>query len=657
MAGHGEQKSEAGCQMSEKEQEQKIQELKKDLDLAPERPGVYLFRNRSGVVIYVGKAISLRNRLRSYFQAKGQPEKTQRLVTEAARFEYLVTDSEVEALVLECNLIKEYRPKFNINLKDDKSYPYLRVTAEEFPRVMVTRHLVRDGSRYFGPYPDVGAVRETVGFLRKLFPFRSCPGQDLAPRSRPCLNAQIRQCLGPCTGGVTPGSYQDMIENLVQFLEGKSRDVEKSLAARMEAASQAMDFEQAARLRNQLAALKTFREQQRVAQASGGDEDVLAAGAWLDEVCVLILRVRGGKLVAEENYFLAGAEELTPGEILASFIKQYYHAGREIPPALLVSSLLPESDLLGEWLSRLRGKKVAIRTPSRGRGGKLLQMARDNAHLYAERRYQQALRTKEKGRTLVFELQQALGLDKPPRRLECMDISHLAGQDTVGSLVRFTDGRPDTGGYRRYKLHNVIPGDDYAALQEVTRRRIARAVSEVGGKRSEVGEKQYPTSEMAVAQASGRGGEGSALLHRDALPDLLVIDGGKGQLHAVLEVLGGAGDRMEVASLAKEEEQVFLPGRLEPLDLPRSNAGLHLLQQARDEAHRFAHAYQEKLRRDKAGATALAQIPGIGKKRQRALLKQFGSLARLRSAGLEELAAVPGMNRKAAAALYDFLRG
>jgi excinuclease ABC subunit C len=607
------------AEASADEQEQKIRELKQDLDLTPERPGVYLFRNRAGVVIYVGKAISLRNRLRSYFQAKGQSEKTQRLVTEAVRYEYLVTDSEAEALVLECNLIKEYRPKYNINLKDDKSYPYLRVTAEQFPRVMVTRRLVRDGSRYFGPYPDVGAVRETVGFLRKLFPFRSCPGQDLAPRSRPCLNAQIRQCLGPCAGQASSEDYHEMIENLVQFLEGRTRDVEKSLAARMAEASLVMDFERAARLRNQLASLRAFREQQQVAQTSGGDEDVLAAGVFLDEVCVLILRVRGGTLVAEENYFLTEAEELQPGEILASFIKQYYHAGREIPPALLVSGPLPESALLAEWLTRLRGRKAAIRTPSRGAGRKLLEMAVDNAQLYAERRYQQALRTREKGRTLVFALQQALGLARPPRRLECMDISHFAGQDTVGSLVRFTDGRPDTGGYRRFKLHNTIPGDDYAALQEVTRRRIARA-------------------------------------EKDALPDLLVIDGGRGQLHAVQEVLGEAGDTgMEVTSLAKEEEQVFLPGRLKPLDLPRSNAGLHLLQQARDEAHRFAHAYQEKLRRDKAGATALAEVPGIGKKRQRALLQQFGSLTRLRSASLEGLAAVPGMNGKTAAALYGFL--
>jgi excinuclease ABC subunit C len=601
------------------EHERKIQRFKDELDLVPERPGVYLFRNRAGVVIYVGKAISLRNRLRSYFQEKGQPEKTRRLVVEAARFEYLVTGSEAEALVLECNLIKEYRPKFNINLKDDKSYPYLRVTAERFPRVMVTRHLVRDGSRYFGPYPNVGAVKETVGALRKLFPFRSCSGPDVAPRSRPCLNAQIKQCLGPCAGGVSPGEYQETIENLVQFLEGKSRDLEKSLSGRMAEAARAMNFEQAARLRNQMAALRTFRQQQRVTQASGSDQDILAAGAYLDEVCVLILRVRGGKMVAEENYFLAEAEDLAPGEVLGSFIKQYYHAGREIPPVLLVSSPLPETELLTEWLGRLRGKRAAIRVPSRGAGRKLLQMAIDNARLYAERRHQQALRTKEKGRALVFALQQALGLDRPPRRLECMDISHFGGQDTVGSLVHFTDGQPDTRGYRRFKLHNITPGADYAALQEVTRRRIARA-------------------------------------GKDPLPELLVIDGGKGQLHAILDTLEEAGcTGMDVASLAKEDEQVFLPGRPEPLELPRSNAGLHLLQQARDEAHRFGHAYQGELRRRHTVTTTLAGVPGIGEQRQRMLLKQFGSLARLREASLDELAAAPGMNRKVAVTLHDFL--
>lgn len=596
-------------------------ELKEELELVPDRPGVYLFRNRAGAVIYVGKAVSLRNRLRSYFQAKGHSARIRRLLCEAAGFEYIVTESEVEALVLECNLIKEYRPKFNINLKDDKSYPYLRVTAEEFPRVMITRNLVRDGSRYFGPYPDVSAVKETVSLLRKLFPFRTCPDKTLAPRGRPCLNGQIKNCLAPCTGGVSPGDYREMIEQLLLFLEGKTREVEKRLTAQMEEAAAAWDFERAARLRNQLAALKKFREQQRVARAAGRDEDVLALGAFLDEVCVLLFRVRGGKLVAEEHYFLTGTEEMQPGEILASFMKHYYHAGREIPAVIFVSAPLPEAELLAAWLSRERGGKVEICHPRRGRGRELLRLALENATLYAQRRKKRIFSTREKGHLLVLELQRALDLKNPPRRLECIDISHFGGRETVGSLVRFTGGLPDKQGYRRYRIRGEAAGDDCAALQEVLRRRLARAA-------------------------------------REPLPDLLVIDGGKGQLRAALAVLGEAGHpEVEVAALAKEEEEIFRPGAKDPLSLPGDHPGLHLLQQARDEAHRFARAYQEKLRTSKMTASALAEVPGIGRKRSEALLKHFGSLARLRAASFDELAGVPGMNKKAAAALYEFFHG
>ncbi|MDH7577950.1 MAG: excinuclease ABC subunit UvrC [Bacillota bacterium] len=596
-------------------------ELKKELELVPERPGVYLFRSQSGTVIYVGKAVSLRNRLRSYFQAKGHPERIRRLLLEAARFEYIVTDSEVEALVLECNLIKEYRPKFNINLKDDKSYPYLRVTAEEFPRVMITRNLVRDGSRYFGPYPDVNAVKEAVNLLRKLFPFRSCPDKNLAPRGRPCLNGQIKNCLAPCTGGVSSGDYREMIEQLVLFLEGRRREVEKRLAAQMEEAAGRWDFERAAALRNQLAALKKFREQQRVARAAGRDEDVLAVGTFLDEVCVLLFRLRGGKLVAEEHYFLTEAGGLQPGEILASFMKQYYHAGREIPAVLLVSAPLPESELLAAWLGRERGSKVVIRFPRRGRGRELLQLALENATLYARQRKKRALAYQEKGRLLALELQKALDLGAPPRRLECVDISHFGGRETVGSLIRFTDGQPDRKGYRRYRIRGDVAGDDYAALREVLRRRLGRT-------------------------------------GKEPLPDLLVIDGGKGQLHAALAVLRETGcTGVELVALAKEEEEIFRPGSRTALSLPPSHPGLHLLQQARDEAHRFARAYQERLRSSKATASLLGEVRGIGKKRQEALLRHFGSLARLRAASFGELAAVPGMNKKAAEALHEFLHG
>lgn len=593
-------------------------ELKKELELLPDRPGVYIFRNRAGRAIYVGKAVSLPNRLRSYFQPSGLPERIRRMVEEAARLEYIVTESEAEALVLECNFIKQYRPRYNIDLKDDKSYPYIRVTAEEFPRVMMTRNLVRDGSRYFGPYPNVGAVRETLGFLRKLFPFRSCPDRKLAPRSRNCLNGQIKQCLGPCTGSVSQEDYCEMIEQLVLFLEGKTHEVEKRLNDQMKEAAEQLHFEEAARLRNLLESIKTIQEQQRVARASGPDWDVLAAGVYQDEVCVFILRSRGGKVVAQEHYFLTGAEGLPLGEVLSSFIKRYYQEGREIPAAVLVSAPIEEADLLSSWLSDKRGARVQIRFPRRGQGRMLVELALENAALKAEQRCRRSLKTQEKGRGLVLALQDALELDFAPRRLECIDISHLGGQETVGSLVCFIDGQPDKQGYRRYRIKTQAAGDDYSAVQEVVRRRIKNAGEE--------------------------------------LPDLLVVDGGKGQLNAVLSALRYAGaPQIDVVSLAEENEDVYLPERSEPLVLPQNHPGLHLLQQARDEAHRFANAYRKKLGKRRLKTSVLEQVPGIGEKRREALLKHFGSLASIKKATPEELAAVPGMNKKVALELYEFL--
>lgn len=594
-------------------------ELKKELDHLPDRPGVYIFRNRAGRAIYVGKAVSLPNRLRSYFQARGLPERIRRMVEEAVRLEYIVTDTEAEALVLECNLIKRYRPKYNIDLKDDKSYPYIRVTAEEFPRVMKTRSLVQDGSRYFGPYPNVGAVKETLDSLRKLFPFRSCPDRRLAPRSRACLNGQIKQCLSPCTGGVSPEEYREMIEQLVLFLEGRTHEVERRLHDQMKEAAERLDFEEAARLRNQLESIKKFREQQRVARATGPDQDILAVGTYLEEVCVVILRARGGKVVSQEHYFITGADGLPPGEVLASFIKRYYQGGREIPKTILVSSPVQEGDLLALWLGEKRGSKVEIRFPRRGRGRDLAELALENAALKAEQRYRRSLKSQEKGRALVLALQEALSLDRPPRKLECIDISHFAGGETVGSLVCFTDGQPDKQGYRRYRIQAPTAGDDYAAVREVVVRRVKNA-------------------------------------GKDGLPDLLVIDGGRGQLNTALEVLRNSGSSgVNVVSLAKEEEEIYLPGHQRPLVLPRNHQGLHLLQQARDEAHRFANAYRERLSQRKVKASLLGQVPGIGKKRQDALIRRFGSPARMRRATLEELAGVPGMNRKAAEVLYEFL--
>lgn len=596
-----------------------IQNIKKELDLIPDRPGVYIFRNRSGRVIYVGKAVSLPNRLGSYFRPRGLSERIRKMTEEATRLEYIIADTEAEALVLECNLIKEYRPKYNIQLKDDKSYPYIRVTAEEFPRVMMTRNLVRDGSRYFGPYPNVGAVKETMDFLRKLFLFRTCSERKLVPRSRTCLNGQIKQCLGPCVGNVSSEKYQEMIEQLVLFLEGRTNEVEKGLSQQMKDAADRLDFEEAARLRNQLDAVNKLHEQQRVAQATGPDQDFLAVGSYLDEVCVVILRARGGDVVSKEHYFLIGAEELPEGEVLSSFIKRYYHKGREIPSAILTSAQVDEAELLATWLTDQKGKRVKIRFPKRGRGKELVGMALENASVIAEQHYRSSLKNKEKGIALVLDLQKALGLDKPPARLECIDISHLGGQETVGSLVCFTDGQPDKKGYRHYRIKGKVCGDDYAAIQEVVKRRVGSSVP-------------------------------------NNLPDLLLIDGGKGQLNSALEALQHIGaPHLELASLAEEEEEIYLPGRSGPLVLPRNHPGLHLLQQARDEAHRFALTYQKKLRQRRMKTSLLRQVPGIGKKRQEALLRHFGSLKRIRQASIDELAAVPGMSRKVAEELKRVL--
>jgi excinuclease ABC subunit C len=505
-----------------------VQNVKKELDLIPDRPGVYIFRNRSGRVIYVGKAVSLPNRLRSYFQSRGLSERIRKMTEEAARLEYIVTDTEAEALVLECNLIKEYRPKYNIQLKDDKSYPYIRVTAEELPRVMMTRNLVRDGSSYFGPYPNVGAVKETLELLRKLFPFRTCSERKLAPRSRTCLNGQIKQCLGPCVGNVSPEKYQEMIEQLVLFLEGKTHEVEKRLSHQMKDAAEKLDFEEAARLRNQLDAINKLGEHQRVARATGPDQDILAVGSYLGEVCVVVLRSRGGNVVAQEHYFLTGAEGLPEGEVLSSFIKRYYQRGREIPSAILTSAQVDEADLLASWLTGQKGRQVKIRFPKRGRGKELVGMALENASIIAEQHYRSSLKNREKGIAMVLDLQKALGLDKPPVRLECIDISHLGGQETVGSLVCFIDGRPDKKGYRHYRIKAELYGDDYAAVQESVKRRVGSSA-------------------------------------KNNLPDLLLIDGGKGQLNSALEALQQIDSpHFDIASLAEEKEEIYLPGRSDP---------------------------------------------------------------------------------------------
>lgn len=613
-------------------------QLEEKLKHIPAKPGVYLYRDSAGKILYVGKAVSLKNRVRSYFQPWAQlPPKTRVLVDKVADLDYIVTDSEVEALILEQNLIKEHRPRYNVLLKDDKSYPYLKVTlGDDYPRVMITRRHVKDGSRYFGPYTRVGAVNETLRLLKKLFPFRSCRKKEPEKRERPCLNYHIQRCLGPCCGLVDREKYRAMIREVCLFLEGRQEDLVRQLTARMEEAAERLDFEQAARLRDQIRAVGEVIEKQKIISGGFEDQDVAALAETFDEACVMLFLIRGGKLIGSEHFMLEGTEGLSRSEIITAFVKQYYNDAGFIPGEILLSEDIgEEKPVIEAWLSDMRGAKVVLKTPRRGEKKKLVEMAARNALLALEQaRLEKGVERDEIAGALA-DLARGLGLEQPPRRLECYDVSNTQGAESVASMVVFEEGKPARDQYRRFKIRTVEGPDDFASLQEVLRRRFTRALEE--------------RELMKTGQLSSR----EARFH--LLPDLVIIDGGKGQLSAARQVMRELGfDRIPTFGLAKEEEQLFAEGRPDPIILPAGSRALHLLQRLRDEAHRFALSYHRKLRGKAGLKSLLEEVEGIGEVRRRELLKAFGSLAEIEKASLEELAAVKGMNKKAARAVYDF---
>ncbi|HPZ43600.1 MAG TPA: excinuclease ABC subunit UvrC [Bacillota bacterium] len=613
-------------------------QLEEKLKHIPAKPGVYLYRDSAGKILYVGKAVSLKNRVRSYFQPGAQlPPKTRVLVDKVADLDYIVTDSEVEALILEQNLIKEHRPRYNVLLKDDKSYPYLKVTlGDDYPRVMITRRHVKDGSRYFGPYTRVGAVNETLRLLKKLFPFRSCRKKEPEKRERPCLNYHIQRCLGPCCGLVDREKYRAMIREVCLFLEGRQEDLVRQLTARMEEAAERLDFEQAARLRDQIRAVGEVIEKQKIISGGFEDQDVAALAETFDEACVMLFLIRGGKLIGSEHFMLEGTEGLSRSEIITAFVKQYYNDAGFIPGEILLSEDIgEEKPVIEAWLSDMRGAKVVLKTPRRGEKKKLVEMAARNALLALEQaRLEKGVERDEIAGALA-DLARGLGLEQPPRRLECYDVSNTQGAESVASMVVFEEGKPARDQYRRFKIRTVEGPDDFASLQEVLRRRFTRALEE--------------RELMKTGQLSSR----EARFH--LLPDLVIIDGGKGQLSAARQVMRELGfDRIPTFGLAKEEEQLFAEGRPDPIILPAGSRALHLLQRLRDEAHRFALSYHRKLRGKAGLKSLLEEVEGIGEVRRRELLKAFGSLAEIEKASLEELAAVKGMNKKAARAVYDF---
>ncbi len=604
--------------------------LENKLALLPDKPGVYIYKDRNGHILYIGKAVNLRQRVRSYFQASADhSSKVRALVQKIHDLEIIVTNSEVDALILESNLIKEHQPWFNIRIKDDKHYPYLKLTlGETYPRLLIARRIQKDGSKYFGPYPSGLAMRETLKLIRRVFPLRTCKQPlDGQPVGRPCLNYHIKRCLGPCTGQVSREQYMEVVQNVDMLLSGRYDSLTKQLTERMEAAAEALQFERAAELRDQLNAIKRISEKQKMISPDLADRDVLALARGVEETCIGMLIVREGHVIGHEHYFLSGTEDLSQGEILAGFLKQHYTNNPFIPAEVILSAELPDNDgaLISEWLSQRRGSKAQLIVPKRGDKKQLVEMVEKNAAIALDERLVRNLSQGKLQQGALQELADFLQLSGPPRRIECYDISNISGHEAVGSMVVMLNGEPARSEYRRFRIRDIEGPNDYAMMQQVLRRRFRR-----------------------LQQDDDRFAD---------LPDLIVIDGGKGQLSAALQVmheLGFVG--ISVVGLAEKEEHIFQPGQSDPLILPRQSQSLYLVQRIRDEAHRVALGYHRQLRAKKQVASWLEGCPGIGPARRKALLKAFGSLNKIKAASEAELAQVPGMTKQAAANLYDYIR-
>jgi len=600
-------------------------ELEERLRALPDRPGVYIFKDAEGTVLYVGKSVSLRERVRSYFAAPASLDhKTRELVGRIADFQVILTDNELEALVLENNLIKQYRPRYNIRLRDDKGYPFIKVTTNEaWPRVLKTRRLEDDGARYFGPFSSAGSVDRTLRLLKKVFPYCTRDSVIDGKQKRPCFYYYIGRCLGACAGLADPVAYQAVIRQVILFLEGKGDQVVADLRREMEAAAEALQFERAAALRDQIRALDHVLERQKVVSAQMEDEDVIAFAREGGEACVQVFFIRRGRLIGSESFVLQGTEGEDPSRVMTSFVTQFYEHAAQVPRTLLLQHEIEEWSVIEEWLRQKRRNKVFIRVPRRGEKRELVELVARNALQTLEQMRLKWLSEKQRQAGALAELRQALDLPAIPRRIEGYDISTLQGQAAVGSMVVFQDGAPKRSDYRRFRIQTVEGQDDFAMLGEVLRRRFKRASSEGAG--------------------------------WSELPDLVLVDGGAGQVSAAQEALREAGLEIPLIGLAKKEEAIYRSGRPEPLLLPRDSMALYLLQRLRDEAHRFAITYHRKERGKKGLRSRLDEIPGIGPRRRALLLRRFGSVEGIRQASEEELAAVPGIGRAIARELKERL--
>ncbi len=585
--------------------------IEEKLSRLPGGCGVYLMYDRAGRIIYVGKAKSLSSRVRSYFRGRLQDVKVEVMVRRIADFDYMVTDNEVEALLLESNLIKEHRPRYNVNLKDDKSYPYLKVTlGEPFPRVYVTRRYISDGSRYYGPFTNAGALRTTLESLRKVFPIRSCKHRLPEKRApRECLNFHLGKCSGPCHGHISRADYRRMIDEVLMFLEGKTDSIASRLSRQMEQASANLEYEQAARFRNQLKAVRQTSQRQKIHSAGGGDYDILAVSVDGRAACGVILKVRQGKLLGQEHHYLQNALGESPAAVLSAFLRQNYLGRSELPSQVLLSHQIEDNKLIESILTERSGRRVHLSVPSRGPKAGLVSLAEKNSHLLLEELILRQAKARQRVPEALVGLQKTLGLPSLPRLMVCFDVSSLQGDYAVAAMSAFRNGQPAKSAYRRFRIRRSGGQDDFAMLGEAVGRYFGR---------------------LAAGELK--------------LPQLVVVDGGKGQLNAACEAIRNTGVELPpIVSLAKKEEEIFLPEHPEPYVLSRRSEALKLLQRLRDEAHRFALAYHRIIRKRSTLSGSLEKIPDIGPARSRAIISAFGSPAAAANATAEELNAKAGI--------------
>ena len=614
--------------------------LEDKLKNLPEKPGVYIMRDKYNEIIYIGKAISLKNRVRQYFQnSKNQHPKVAAMVERITDLEYIITDSELEALILECNLIKKHRPKYNVMLKDDKQYPYIKITIkEDYPRLLIVREIKKDGAKYFGPYTDVTAVNRTIDLLKGLFPIRYCSKNisRAIGKERPCLNYHIKKCIGPCQGNVSKEQYRELIDSVIMMLEGKQEEVLKQLEDKMHQAADNLDFEKAAEIRDNMNSLIKIAEKQKVISSALIDQDIIAFALNESESCIQVFFVRGGKLIGREHFLIEDTKLSDSKEILSSFIKQYYGSDALIPREIILQEEIDEINIIERWLSDKKGGRVKLVVPRRGEKQKLIEMVSRNAEDTLRLLIEKQKNDTEKTMGACRELKDILELNAVPVRIEAFDISNIQGVLNVGSMIVFEQGKPNNRNYRRFRIKSVEGANDYESMREIIERRFVHGLKE--REELEAEEKDFELGRFSV------------------FPDLILLDGGVGQVNAVLPVLRELNINIPVCGMVKDDKHrtrgLIYNGR--EIELPKGSKVFRLISAIQEEAHRFAISYHKSLRSKTTVKSALDDIPGIGPARRKALLKSFGSLKNIKKASLEELEKVQGMNRKAAEVVYNF---